>query len=341
MSVRAPSQKSHIPTNCFWEVTTYYLGIIWTIINTIYILIFDSTGYVLLVEVKSSQKGYQKATKQMFDGKERLEEILSALGITAWKYVGVFYAQIGIELPLFDCQHCSIFAIIGKDEIPDKLKKAEEEVMNKHENWNPSDHIEEFIELVKNLLFIAQGDPYAPVTKSNIITKTTKHVHCASNVENIFLWTPEQLSLIQALNLLYIFLNAFYSTGKTEVLKYYGKRIVKKRGILHYFNHRPIKMRGSSNLLPFTLMLQGEFPEGVVKETTFEFGVDSVEDFLRDHGIESDHYVIFDELICTKYTKGFLDSVIAMKNSVKSLWVAMGAQPITGNKKKINFERHT
>ena len=170
-----------------------------------------------MVEVKSSQRGYQKATKQMFDGKERLEEIFSALGITAWKFVGVFYAQNGLELPLFDCQHCSTFAIITEDEIPSKLKNVEKEVQLRQEDWNPSDHVEEFVELVKQLLFIAQGDPYAPVTKPNIINKTVKHVECASNVENIFLWTPEQLSLIQAMNLPYVFLNAFYSTGKTKI----------------------------------------------------------------------------------------------------------------------------
>ena len=91
-------------------------------------------------------------------------------------------------------------------------------------------------------------------------------------------------------------------------------------------------MKRISNLLPFTLMLKGEFPNGVVKETTFDFGKDSVEEFLQEHGIEPDHYVIFDELICTKYNKGFLDSLIAMKNSVKSIWIAMGAQPIMGKK---------
>ena len=77
-------------------------------------------------------------------------------------------------------------------------------------------------------------------------------------------------------------------------------------------------------------MLQGEFPDGVVKETSFEFGIDSVEEFLLEHGIEPSHHLIFDELICTKYTKNFLDSLIAMKNSVSSLWIAMGAQPIMG-----------
>ena len=52
---------------------------------------------------------------------------------------------------------------------------------------------------------------------------------------------------------------------------------------LHYFNHRPVKMRGNKNLLPFTLVLQGEFPEGVVKETTFQFGIDSIKGFLQKH----------------------------------------------------------
>ena len=100
-----------------------------------FIVLNLSNGSVMLVEVKSNQKGYQKAMKQMFDGKERIEEIFSALGITTeWKYVGIFYAHIGIDTPLFDCRHCSTFAIIGEDKIPNKLKKVEEEVRDKHEN---------------------------------------------------------------------------------------------------------------------------------------------------------------------------------------------------------------
>ena len=51
----------------------------------------------MLLEVKYNQKAYQKATKQLFDGKEKLEEVLFKLGMTTttWKYVGVFYAQVG------------------------------------------------------------------------------------------------------------------------------------------------------------------------------------------------------------------------------------------------------
>ena len=287
----------------------------------------------MCLEVKSNQKAYQKATKQLFDGKERLEEIFAAIGMTSeWKFVGVFYAHIAAELPLFDCPPCSTFAIIGEEEIAKKLPKIEEEVMKMHEKWMPELHVEEFVKLATHLLFIAQGDPFAPVTGSNILDKTTKHVQLAGRVENIIFWTLEQMCLIDALKLAYVVLDSFYSTGKSEVLKYYGKGQLKKGLTIHYFNHRPIKMKGSKNLLPFTLMLQGEFPEGVVKETTFQFGVDSVKGFLKDHAIQPDHTVIFDEVICTKYTKEFMDALIEIKNSVESFWIAMGAEPLFGRK---------
>ena len=129
---------------------------------------------------------------------------------------------------------------------------------------------------------------------------------------------------------MYLFLDAFYSTGKTEVLKYFGKYNLGKGEIVHYFIQRPKGMDQNSNLLPFTLMLQKEFRSGVVKETPFQFGIDPVEDFLKQYEIEPTHHVIFDEVICTKYNKSFIDSMIKLKNSVASLWIAMGAQPIAG-----------
>ena len=287
----------------------------------------------MTVEVKSSQKAYQKSIKQLFDGKDRMEEVFSVLGLTtAWKHVGVFYADVPGKLPLFDCEPCSTFAIIGEGEIPGKMKRIDELIISSHENWNPSDHVGEFVEVAKQLLFIAQGDPYAPVTASNLVTKTLQHILRASDVRSIFLWTPEQLSLVQAMNLLYVAIDASYSTGKSEVMKYYGKGKLKKREKLHYFNHRPLKMKGNTNLLPFTLVLQGQFPEGVVKETTFQFGVDSIKEFLDENGIEPDHNVIIDELICTKFNKQFFEALTFLKDNVKSLWIAMGAQPVTGNK---------
>ena len=286
----------------------------------------------MLIEVKYNQKAYQKATKQLFDGKERLEEIFSILGMTtAWKYIGIFFALGGDGTPLFDCEKCTTYGIIGEESITGHLETIDEEVAKKNDDWNPADHVEEFVELAKQVLFIAQGDPFAPVTGSNLINKTVKHVKLASTIENIFFWTLQQLSIVDAMNVLYMILDAFYSTGKSEILKYYCKKQTEKGEIVHYFNQRPADHNEDSGLLPFTLMLQNQFPSNVVKETTFLFGVDSVKRFLQQHEIEPTHHIIFDEVICTKYSKGFTDSLIAMKENVASFWVAMGSQPITGN----------
>ena len=285
----------------------------------------------MLIEVKSNQKAYQKATKQLFDGKERLEEVFSTLGMTtAWQYIGVFFALKGDGTPLFDCKGCSTYAIIEEESITEPFEIIEEEVSKKHGNWIPADHVEEFVELAKQVLFIAQGDPFAPVTGSNIINKTDKHVKLASSVANIFFWNLQQLTILNARNVLFLVLDAFYSTGKSEILKYYCKEKQTNGEIVHYFNQRPVSHTKDSGSLPFTLMLQSQFPSNIVKETTFLFGVDSVKGFLQQFEIRPTHHVIFDEVICTKYSKGFTDSLIAMKKNVASLWVAMGSQPITG-----------
>ena len=93
----------------------------------------------MIMEVKSSQKAYQKATKQLFDGKERIEEVLSALGLsaTAFKFVGVFYAHQATELPLFECDPCSTFAIVGEDNILKNLEKIDEVVFWQNDFFSP------------------------------------------------------------------------------------------------------------------------------------------------------------------------------------------------------------
>ena len=287
----------------------------------------------MLVEVKASQKAYQKATKQLFDGIERLSEVFGELGLkTSWLYVGVVFSISATETPLFDCANCSVFAIVGQELIPTNFKLMEEEVARRHQNnWRAEEHVQEFVELAKELLFIAQGDPLAPVTESNLIDKVTQHVEQAGSAKSAFFWTNEQLSIIHVCDTVqFLVLDAFYSTGKSEVLRYYGKNKLEKGSVLHYFNQRPVGLKANTSLLPFTLMLQKKFPVGVVKETTFQFGTDSIQNFLKEHFIEPTHHLIFDEVICTKYNTKFLKSLVQMKECVASLWVAMGAEPISG-----------
>ena len=286
----------------------------------------------MLIEVKSSQKAYQKATKQLFDGIDRFKEVLGAIGLKSpWLYVGVFISFKANDTPLFDCERCSIFAIVGEESMQTNFKIIDKQVSEQHsDEWKPEEHVKEFLDISSEILFVAQGDPYAPVTGSNLIDKTVQHVERAGSAESTFFWTSEQLCITQALNIKFLVLDAFYSTGKSEVLRYYGKDQLNKGGIVHYFNQRPVGLKENIAMLPFTLMLQENFRPGVVKETTFQFGVDSVQGFLKKYGIEQTHHVIIDELICTKCDKNFVDSLLAMKANVASLWIAMGALPFTG-----------
>ena len=101
-------------------------------------------------------------------------------------------------------------------------------------------------------------------------------------------------------------------------------------GNIHYFIHKPIHLKENTQLGMFALMIQNEFPEKVVKETSFQFGCDSIKEFLEKYDIKSTDHVIFDEVICTKYSKEFMDSIFELKDYVTSLWMAMGSEPVTG-----------
>ena len=92
--------------------------------------------------------------------------------------------------------------------------------IQKNRNWVPSKHISEFVELAKQIMFVVQGDSKAPVTGCNLVKKIDDHVNAASTFEGILFWTPQQLSVTNAVHLPYVFLDAFYSTGKSFILQF-------------------------------------------------------------------------------------------------------------------------
>ena len=190
-----------------------------------FIVINVTKGYIMVIEVKASTSLFQKAKKQMFDSKEKIEELCGILGpTTQWLFLGVFFAlEDKTGKPFFDCSchlPCDTFSIIGRENIEDKLRKIDMIAIQKNENWDPSENISEFVELAKQLMFVAQGDPKAPVTGCNLVRKTDHHVNAASTFEGILFWTPQQLSVTNAVHLPYVFLDAFYSTGKSFALQY-------------------------------------------------------------------------------------------------------------------------
>ena len=69
-------------------------------------------------------------------------------------------------------------------------------------------------------MFVVQGDSKAPVTGCNLVKKIGDHVNAASTLEGILFWTPQQLSVTNAVHLHYVFLDAFYSTGKSFTLQF-------------------------------------------------------------------------------------------------------------------------
>ena len=62
----------------------------------------------------------------------------------------------------------------------------------------------DFVELAKQLMFIAQGDPCAPVTERCEVNKIAAQINSASTFENLMFWTRDQLSVTQALELLFV-----------------------------------------------------------------------------------------------------------------------------------------
>ena len=149
------------------------------------------------------------------------------------------------------------------------------------DHWVPSDHVVEFIELAKELLFIVQGNPKAPVTPSNLVNKISDHIKTAGSCENIIFWNLEQLSLTEAIELLFVVFDAFYSVGKSEILKYIAKKWSLDNKTVYYLIH---KSKGlEEDTLPFTHMMYHEFQNTniQVKETTFELGTESFTPLYR------------------------------------------------------------
>ena len=98
----------------------------------------------------------------------------------------------------------------------------------------------------------------------------------------MYFLSPQSLSVIEALQLAYVFLDAFYSTGKSEILKYVAKYWEEKGKIVHYLINRPDEKEDEcTSKLPFTLMLENDLRKTNVriKETTFKFGTDMVKPF--------------------------------------------------------------
>ena len=301
-----------------------------------FIIVNLRKGYVCVVEVKANSNRFSKAKNQFKDSKNRLAEVFNELSLPpAWKVVNLFYAQHG-EMP-FECpkDKCTKYTIIGEDTIADKINLIEQEIFQVNKDWDPKNHVSEFIELFKQLVFIAQGNPYAPVTASALLKKTSNDIDKAGTPENIFFWTPGQLVIADAVAMNFMFLDAFYSTGKTVLLKYRARYLGKEKkkcekrgeafGNIYYFINTCSKDLNVK--MPFTMVIEHEFKEQklevIVKQTNLNLGFHSIQDFIAENNIGVNDHVCFDEAICFDKDK-FEIGIAGLKRHVASLWLAMG-----------------
>ena len=204
-----------------------------------FIVVNGTKGYLMAIEIKASASNgnCQKAKKQLLETKDIIEKIIGEIGpSTKLLFAGVFYATKNSpentqmpDSPFND----SIFSILGEETIEEKLRLIDEQAIKLNRSWSLADHLEEFVKLIKNLLFIAQGNPKAPVTDSNMVNKIHEYVTKASKFQNIIFWifwTTEQLAVINELYIPYVFLDAFYSTGKSSILQHITKHWSQEHG---------------------------------------------------------------------------------------------------------------
>ena len=102
--------------------------------------------------------------------------------------------------------------MIGTDKLLETIRRYH------NQDWIAGHHVQELKSIAKKLLFVVQGDKNAPVTRDNLQKKEVEYIEMASESENIWFWSPDQLSINQANNLNRVIFTSFYSTGKTKLM---------------------------------------------------------------------------------------------------------------------------
>ena len=278
-----------------------------------FIVLNLTKGYVMVIEVKASNNGFPKAKQQLRDSKERVQAVFNSVkGMSDdWHYVGVCYIDAG------DCDSTHPFVINGFKQLD--LQIIESKVaQNRNQAWLPNQHIKEFVHVAKILLFEAQGYPHAPLTKEKEIEKIDEELDLASAPENIFFWTPEQLSIVQAMDIKCMLLMAYYGCGKTILLIERAEYLMRDpRNTVHFYINKV-----DSGLAEF-LKLRFKDKDITIKTNNDMFGVLSCFFDFSSDGVNLTDHVIIDEAYMDD-SQGFLAQLKKLQSQVSTLWVAVG-----------------
>ena len=113
----------------------------------------------MVVEAKVNKKCKKssKAMEQLKDAKRKMQKLFDSIQkiSSEWKYIGILYLKEGSFLDINCCKTCREFTIISQRDIFGKLENIEKKL--KLKNWKPENHVKEFVELTKQIMFEAQG----------------------------------------------------------------------------------------------------------------------------------------------------------------------------------------
>ena len=297
-----------------------------------FIILNLTKGYVMVIEVKATYKSsyFAKAKEQLRDSKERMQAVFNSVANMSndWLHVGLCYMDAG------DCGSTSDFVINGIRQL-DFHRIESKIVQTRTTHWDPDQHIVEFVSVAKVLLFEAQGHPQAPLTRELQIKKIDDELDDASAPENILFWTPEQLSIVQAMDINFMLLMGYYGCGKTVLLierAEYLLRQNKGQRIHIYIDYE-------ESGLAETLKLR--FNEDKrIRIQTVQFMFDDTSNFdLVNDGVKAKDHVIIDEAGMWKKSDEFLLNLQKFKRQVSSLWVALGFVNTTNDFDEEDFRR--
>ena len=285
------------------------------------------------MECKISDKRgkFAKAKEQLSDAKYRVQKLINSVaGISdRWKCVTVYYQKdTDFRGKRTD------FTIIGISELESKLARIEQNLHKK--KWQPEHHQKEFVYLCTELMFVTQANKDAPITGAKNVQQIAEQLEEASSPESIFFWTPEQLSVVNAIKEPFMALHGYFGVGKTLLLKERCKFL-----LTHHPNEdvyffldpnctalfQALSAEFSSNPKFNIKYLQNIYQGIESSKRKVEYAnTNQILVTLSKEGVKPQDHVVVDELFlgnCAMFLRGF--EVAKTEGKLRSLWVSIGA----------------
>jgi hypothetical protein len=257
--------------------------------------------FIMSLEVKAycNETSLKSAKSQLSGCKNLIEKWCADLSASknGWFFYSVIYFQHKPKGFNF-CDKCSKYIIFD-----DEFKKKFNDIIN--EIPSPPSGTEtkaryEFKKVAKNLLFLASYEPVA--TPARTTEEVAKMVDKAGQYDNIlywnqiFCWTPNQLSLLKDESLRYVIFLSPPSCGKTFIKKAKAKLFAQKGQKVAFFIPTYCNLR---TLLSFQLEqeLKGYSENikivNVVAGNYFKIDKDHLHPLLESY---KDHHIFLDEV---------------------------------------------